>query len=78
MGKAMNDLEKQLVEMFMGQVALCIVRGIKHQGVRGLMPRRKPPLSIMERRIGVARGTAYRRLPDPNPNVRRKTDRISA
>lgn len=30
--------------------------------------------SILERRCGPARGTAYRTLPDPNPHQRRKTD----
>jgi len=30
--------------------------------------------SIWERRCGPARGTAYRKLPDPNPHQRRKTD----
>jgi hypothetical protein len=30
--------------------------------------------SILERRYGPARGTAYRTLPDPNPDQRRKTD----
>jgi hypothetical protein len=30
--------------------------------------------SILERRCGAARGTAYRKLPDPNPHQRRKTD----
>jgi hypothetical protein len=30
--------------------------------------------SLLERRCGPARGTAYRTLPDPNPHQRRKTD----
>ena len=30
--------------------------------------------SILERRCGPARGTAYRKLPDPSPHQRRKTD----
>jgi hypothetical protein len=32
------------------------------------------PLSILERRYGPAKGTAYRKLPDPNPHERRTTD----
>ncbi|MGA7793841.1 MAG: hypothetical protein WCA19_12450 [Candidatus Acidiferrales bacterium] len=30
--------------------------------------------SLLERRCDPARGTAQRRLPDPNPDQRRKTD----
>jgi hypothetical protein len=65
------------VEMEMAGLVIKLIREIlkefKENG-RYNNNRSSQGYSLLERRCGPARGTAYRTLPDPNPHQRRGTD----
>ena len=69
----MNKLGMEITSMVLKELIRRILEEHVNTG-RYNNNRSSSVLSILERRYLPARGTAYRALPDPNPNRRRKTD----
>jgi hypothetical protein len=71
----MNKDEIEIVAAVLIKVIRKILKEYNENG-RYSGNRSPKPISILnlERRRGPARGMTYRKLPDPNPDQRRKTD----